>query len=78
MENLQAEAQPSRLQMQLAQSAALVEFVADEQRFTIQRGADRFQIRIHRQRTQLRHGIPAIPDPGSQSIHQGMQLKGWG
>ena len=49
MQDLQPQTEPGRLQVELAQSAALVQFIADEQILAIEAATDRLQVWINGQ-----------------------------
>ena len=87
MQDLQTIAEPGRLQVQLAQAAALAQFVADEQGLPIKTAADGLKFGVNCQGGQLGQFQPGLADQPCQAIHQGVDppgagngwiLTGWG
>lgn len=72
MEDLETASQTGGFQMQLAQSPALTQLVANEQTLTIEASADRLKGRINGQGLQLWQLLPVVANPLSQGIDKGM------
>ena len=72
VQDLQTGAESGRLQVQLAQAAAAVHLVADEQILTIEAAADRLELGIDRKGLKSRQIVAAEPDPIGQRVDHGM------
>ncbi len=72
MENLQASPQTGGFQVKFAQTPATVHLVADEEGVPVETTADRLQLRVDRQGSQLGKIPAAEPDTLGQSVHQGV------
>ena len=76
MENLEPRPEASRFQVELSQSPAAVQLVADEQLFPIQAAADGLQGGIKSQGLQIGQLLAQLPNPTGQGIDQGVDTEG--
>ena len=78
MQDLQASTEAGGLEMQLAQAAAAVHLVVNEQRLPIETAADHLQVGIDRQRLQATQSFSPGADALRQGVDQGVNAGGAG